>query len=213
MNFYNVGKRIMDIFGALAGILLFFPFILVGAIYVKIVSPKGPVFADIPMRVGKNRKLFKLLKIRSMIPNAHQYLLDHPELHKLYLDNNYKINAGEDPRLLPGAKYIRKTSVDEMPQVFNVLLGHMSLVGPRAYYPFEIDDQLKVYPEVREDMEKVLKIKPGITGLWQISGRSEVGFVDRVRLDAKYAEKKSLLYDILIILKTPFVVLSGKGAF
>ncbi len=211
--FYDAGKRLIDIVGGIVGIILFSPFLVGGALWVKIVSPEGPVFADIPDRVGKNKKPFKLYKFRSMIPNAHQFMLDHPELHQKYLSNNYKIEAKDDPRLLPGAKFIRKSSIDEMPQFFNVLKGEMSIVGPRAYYFFEIDEQSKRFPETDKYIDEVVAVKPGITGLWQVSGRSEVGFLDRVKLDAEYARKKSLLFDLLIILKTPYVVISGKGAF
>jgi lipopolysaccharide/colanic/teichoic acid biosynthesis glycosyltransferase len=214
MNLYEVTKRIIDVVGAIGGVILFFPLLIGGAIWVKLVSPNGPVFADIPDRVGKNKKPFRMLKFRSMVPNGYEYLKNnYPELHKKYMENNYKLSAEEDPRLLKGAKIIRKLSIDEMPQFFNVLAGDMSIVGPRAYYFFEIDEQLVKYPEAAQYLDEALRVKPGITGLWQVSGRSEVGFVDRVKLDAIYAGKKSILFDLLIILKTPFVVISGKGAF
>jgi exopolysaccharide production protein ExoY len=213
MSFYTISKRILDIIGGLVGIIIFSPLMIATAIHIKRVSSNGPILADIPLRVGKDRKFFKMYKFRSMIPNAHQYMLDHPELHKIYLENNYKIEAEQDPRIIPGGVFIRKTSIDELPQFFNVLFGQMSLVGPRAYYDFEVTQQLEKFPETKPYMEKVLKVKPGITGLWQVSGRSELSFVDRVKLDATYAEKKSLIYDILIILKTPYVVISAKGAY
>ena len=121
-----------------------------------------------------------------------------------------------DPRIIGGDKgigsFIRKTSIDEFPQFWNVLKGEMSLVGYRAYYFDEMEEQLERYPEAKKYIDKVMEVKPGITGLWQVSGRSDIGFVDRVKLDAKYAENVSLLYDIMIILKTPYVVLTGKGA-
>jgi exopolysaccharide production protein ExoY len=213
MTLYDILKRLLDLIGAVVGIFLFLPFLIFGTIWVKMVSPDGPVFADIPNRVGKDKKPFKFLKFRSMIPKAHDYLLNHPELHKKYLENNYKIDANEDPRFLPGARFIRKYSIDEMPQFINVLFGEMSLVGPRAYYFFEIEEQCERYPEARKYLVDALSVKPGITGLWQVSGRSEIGFLDRVKLDAEYAKRRSILYDLLIILKTPYVVISGKGAF
>ena len=148
-----------------------------------------------------------------MIPKAHEYLLNHPELHQKYLENNYKIEIDEDPRVLPGAKFIRKYSIDEMPQFINVIKGDMSLVGPRAYYFFEVEEQMERYPETKKHLDKALQVKPGITGPWQVSGRSEIGFKDRVKLDAKYADNKSLLYDLLILVKTPYVVITGKGAY
>jgi exopolysaccharide production protein ExoY len=213
MTFYDIAKRAMDIVGSILGIILFSPFMIAGYIWIKLVSPEGPVFADIPPRVGKNKVPFHLYKFRSMIPNAHEYLIAHPELHKKYLENNYKIEAKEDPRLLPGARYMRKFSIDEMPQVFNILKGEMSLVGPRAYYFFEIEEQAKRFPEATEYIEKALTVKPGLTGLWQVSGRSAVSFLNRVKMDAYYASTKSIMYDLLIVLKTPLAVLTGKGAF
>ncbi|HLD50884.1 hypothetical protein A3K34_02920 [candidate division WWE3 bacterium RIFOXYC1_FULL_40_10] len=214
MSLYDIGKRIIDIFGAIVGIVLFSPILLGAAIWVKVVSPEGPVFADIKNRVGKDKKPFKLLKFRSMVPNGYDYLKkNYPELHKKYEENNYKLEADEDPRLIKGAKLFRKYSIDELPQFFNVLAGNMSIVGPRAYYFYEIDEQLARHPEEEQYMKKALTVKPGITGLWQVSGRSQLGFVNRVKLDAEYAEKKSLVYDLKIILKTPYVVITGKGAF
>ena len=149
-----------------------------------------------------------------MVPNGYEYLKqNHPDLHKKYMENGYKLKDFEDPHLIKGARLLRKSSIDEMPQVFNILRGDMSLVGPRAYYYFEVDEQLERYPDAIPYMEQAFKVKPGLTGLWQVSGRSQVGFVERAKMDASYAQKRSLLYDLLIILKTPYVVLSGKGAF
>ena len=211
MRMYHLGKRIMDIFGAVVGIVLFLPLLIGAAIWIKLVSPDGPVFADIPLRVGKSGKMFKFLKFRSMIPHAHEWLQSRPELLKKWTENNFKLDP--DPRLIKGAMFIRKSSIDEMPQFFNVLAGDMSIVGPRAYHDFEIEVQLQKHPHLREEMNQVLTIKPGITGLWQVSGRSQLNFEERVALDAKYARKKSLLYDLMIIFKTPYVVLTGKGAY
>jgi lipopolysaccharide/colanic/teichoic acid biosynthesis glycosyltransferase len=211
MTFYDVGKRIMDIFGAIVGIVLFSPLLIGTAIWIKLVSPAGPVFADIPLRVGRSGKLFRFLKFRSMIPHAHEWLQSQPELLKKWTENNFKLDP--DPRLIKGATFLRKSSIDEMPQFFNVLVGDMSIVGPRAYHDFEINAQLQKCPHLRNEMDLVLTIKPGITGLWQVSGRSQLKFEERVELDALYARKKSLLYDLMIILKTPYVVLTGKGAY
>jgi exopolysaccharide production protein ExoY len=210
---YQIAKRVIDIIGALVGITIFSPIMLLAALWVKSVSPSGSIFADIPNRVGKDRKPFRFLKFRSMIPDAHNFMLNHPVLYKKYIENNYKIDPNEDPRFLPGAKFLRKYSIDELPQFFNVLKGNMSIVGPRAYFFSEIEEQGEKYPEARDLLDEVFSVKPGITGLWQVSGRSEIGFPDRVRLDATYARKKSLIYDLILILKTPYVVITGKGAF
>jgi len=208
---YETSKRILDIIGAIFGIIIFSPVIFVTAIWIKLVSIDGPIFADAPKRVGKNGKLFFMYKLRSMWPKAHEKMLSDPILSKKYIENNYKLNP--DPRLLPGAKFYRKTSIDEMPQFINVLKGEMSLVGPRAYLQSEIDQQLKKYPQAKPYMEILLSVKPGITGPWQVGGRSQIGFVDRVKMDSEYAKKRSLMYDIFIILKTPLAVLTSKGAY
>ena len=205
-------KRIIDILGSLLGIVLFSPIMILTSIWIKIVSPDGPVLADIPDRVGRNKKPFRFYKFRSMYPNAHELLKKDAELYDKYVKNNYKLSTDEDPRLIKGGKFLRKSSIDETPQFFNVLKGEMSIVGPRAYYFDEIENQLKRFPEAKKYIDEVMKVKPGITGLWQVSGRSDIGFVDRVKLDAEYAKKMSLLYDLMIILKTPYVVLTGKGA-
>mgnify|MGYP000976688713 CR=1 FL=1 len=209
---YLTLKRIMDIIGSICALILFSPLLLIVSLWIKLVSPGGPIFADIPMRVGRGRQPFRFMKFRSMVPNAHEILLKNPELHKKYVENNYKINAEEDPRIIKGGIFLRKYSLDELPQFINVLRGEMSIVGPRAYYFFEIEDQAKKYPETAELIEKAVSVKPGITGPWQVTGRSSIGFVDRVKLDANYAENRSILYDILIVLKTPYVVLTKKGA-
>jgi len=211
MDLFNITKRLIDIVGSIFGIILFSPILLVGAIWVKIVSPRGLVFANPPPRVGKNKVPFKLLKFRSMIPNAHDWMKSQPELWKKYLENDYKLDP--DPRLLPGAKILRKFSIDEIPQFINILKGEMSLVGPRAYYFFEVENQLKKHPKSKRYIEEALGVKPGLTGPWQVGGRSEIGFADRVKMDAQYAKRHSILYDLLIILKTPLAVLMAKGAY
>ena len=150
MKFYDAGKRIMDIVGSVIGIIIFSPVMLATAVFIKIVSPEGPILADIPKRVGVKGKKFRFLKFRSMIPNAHEWLLEHPKIHKQYKANDYKIAAERDPRLIKGAILMRKYSVDELPQFFNVFMGDMSIVGPRAYFPFELEEQVKRFPEAEE---------------------------------------------------------------
>lgn len=204
-------KRLIDIFGAVIGIILFSPIMLGAAIWIKMVSPEGPVFADIPERVGKNKKPFFMFKLRSMIPNAHEFMLNNPELRELHRASGYKLDP--DPRLIKGAKFLRKSSIDELPQFFNVLMGTMSIVGPRAYYVHEVAERMVEFPESKELFDKALSVKPGITGPWQVSGRSALTFIERVKLDADYAQTKSIIYDLLLILKTPLAVLTSKGAY
>jgi lipopolysaccharide/colanic/teichoic acid biosynthesis glycosyltransferase len=209
MDYYEVVKRIVDLCGSIVGIIVFSPIMIGISIYIMLVSP-GPVFADIPLRIGRDGKLFKMYKFRSMIPNAHQYLLDHPELYEEYVHNNYKLT--NDPRWLRGAKAMRKYSLDELPQFLNVFRGEMSLVGPRAYYPFELERQQKVHPQAVPYVKKLLTVKPGITGPWQVGGRSELNFVERVKIDADYADNRSIINDLKIIIKTPLAMMSGRGA-
>ena len=206
---YEIAKRLLDIFGAVVGLALFSPVMLLTAIYIKLVS-LGPVFADIPERIGKDKKKFRMYKFRSMITNAHNYLLQHPKLYEEYKKNSYKLE--NDPRIIRGGKFIRRTSIDELPQFINILKGDMSLVGPRAYFPFELRDQQIEFPQTVPYVEKLLTIKPGITGPWQVGGRSQINFVERVKMDAKYASRRSVLYDLRIILKTPSAVLQARGA-
>jgi len=208
----NFIKRIIDLIGAFILLALFSPLIVFTAIIIKLDS-KGPILADVPERVGENGKTFKMLKFRSMILNAHFQLRTNPKFKKLfeqYKKENYKLK--KDPRVTCVGKFIRKHSIDEIPQLVNVLRGQMSLVGPRAYYPDELHNQQKKFPVTKELVKKVLSVKPGITGLWQVSGRSEINFDKRVTIDAKYVGSLSLKKDFGIIIKTPFVMINGKGA-
>ena len=207
---YSVEKRILDIFGSLVGLLLFFIPMLFTAVYIKLISPSGPILADMKKRVGKDGKEFKMYKFRSMRPHSQKWLEEHPEVYKKYQENGYKLDP--DPRLIKGANFLRKLSIDELPQFLNILKGSMSLVGPRAYFKYELDEQLQRYPEAKDYISDALSVKPGLTGVWQTSGRSEIGFMDRIKMDADYAKRKSILYDLLVIMKTPYVVVTKKGA-
>lgn len=209
---YEAAKRILDIIFALVLLIIFSPIIIIVVIAIKITSP-GPILADTPHRVGKNGKQFKMYKFRSMVQNAHEILREHPDFAKLFEDykkGSYKLK--NDPRITPVGRVIRKYSLDEVPQLVNILKGDMSLVGPRAYYPDELREQQKNYPETKEPVKVVLSVKPGLTGFWQVSGRSQINFDKRIAMDADYVHKRSILYDVWIILKTPWAMLSGKGA-
>jgi len=210
---YFFAKRLLDIVLTIILLIIFSPICLITAIAIKIDSSKGPILADVPPRVGKDGKRFKIYKFRSMIPNAHQLLRKDPkfkELYKRYKKNSYKLE--KDPRITRVGAFIRKHSIDEIPQLINVLKGEMSVVGPRPYYFDELTEQQEKHPQTRELVKQMLEVKPGITGLWQISGRSDVDFKKRIALDAQYAQRKNLLDDMLILLKSPWVVISGKGA-
>ena len=206
-------KRIIDILLSLVLLILFSPIILVVAVAIKLDS-KGPILADTPERVGKNGKLFYPYKFRSMIVNAYTLLKTDPKFKKAYEEQqkggNYKIK--NDPRITGAGTIIRKYSLDEIPQILNVLHGEMSLVGPRPYYPEELKRQQELYPHTKKLVKEVLSVKPGITGYWQVSGRSELNFDKRIQMDAEYARKRSIMYDFWIIFKTPWAMISGKGA-
>ncbi len=209
---YEICKRLIDIIGSLVGLTVFLPICLVTVIAIEIDSP-GTILADTPKRVGKNGSLFRLLKFRSMIPNAHNLLHTDPRFKKLleeYKKSSYKLH--DDPRVTKVGKFIRKHSIDEIPQFLNVLRGEMSLVGPRAYYPFELEEQQKKYPNTVALVKEVLTVKPGITGQWQVSGRSAINFDKRIEMDARYARCKSIFYDLMILIKTPVAMITGKGA-
>jgi undecaprenyl-phosphate galactose phosphotransferase len=154
-----------------------------------------------------------MYKFRSMVENAHEILRKNPEfaqLLELYKKGSYKLK--NDPRVTPVGRFIRKYSLDEIPQLVNILSGDMSLVGPRAYYPDELREQQKKYPTTKDAVKFVLSVRPGLTGFWQVSGRSQINFDKRIAMDADYVHKRSLLYDLWIIARTPWAMVSGKGA-
>ncbi len=206
----------MDIVGSIVAIIIFSPVMLITAIIIKLTSD-GPVLVEPEnahlRRLGKNGKPFRLYKFRSMFVNADATLERDPKykkLYKEYKESNYKLYR--DPRVTPIGKFIRKYSIDETPQFFNVLKGEMSLVGPRPYHEDELIEQQQKYPGTEKFVKEMHKVKPGITGYWQVSGRSSINFDKRIEMDAYYARKKSILFDILILLKTPWAMISGKNA-
>lgn len=206
---YDFLKRAIDILGSILGLILLSPLFLWIALAIKLDSP-GPIWAETPPRVGKGGKLFKMYKFRSMVKNALELLSDNPELMQQYKQNSYKIP--DDPRITRVGRMIRRTSLDELPQFINVLLGEMSLVGHRAYYKFELEEQQKKYPQSQNFVKIILSSKPGLTGVWQVSGRSNINFDKRVEMDANYVLKRSILFDFMVMLKTIPAVVSGKGA-
>lgn len=210
---YYFIKRTIDIFGSIFLLVLFSPVLLLAVLAMELSSP-GPIFAETPKRLGKKGKQFYTYKLRSMIPNAYKLLHTDPKYKEAYKEQQesgkYKIS--NDPRITKVGKYLRRHSIDEIPQLINVLKGEMSIVGPRPYYKNELIKMQKLYPGTEELVKEVLTVKPGITGYWQVTGRQEVEFDKRIEMDAYYARKKSIILDILILLKTPWVMVSGKGA-
>jgi lipopolysaccharide/colanic/teichoic acid biosynthesis glycosyltransferase len=209
---YSITKRIIDVVGSVVLGMIFFPACLVTALAIRIDS-MGPVFADVPERVGKNGTPFRLFKFRSMVQDAHRLLRTDPQMKDLYdkyKKSSYKLK--HDPRITRVGRFIRKHSIDEIPQLINVLRGEMSLVGPRPYYFDELAEQQRKYPHTKKLVNLVLKVKPGITGHWQVSGRSEVHFDKRIAMDAEYVRKRSVCYDLFILFKTPWAMITGRGA-
>jgi exopolysaccharide biosynthesis polyprenyl glycosylphosphotransferase len=208
-------KRIMDIVGSIVAIILFAPIIVIVAIAIKLTS-KGPIFFR-QERIGQHGKPFVLLKFRSMYMNndtsVHQQWFENfytgkAQRHKTGDDNgNGTFKLPNDPRVTSLGRLLRRTSMDEVPQFFNVLKGEMSLVGPRPPIRYEVD-AYKAWHRGR-----ILQAKPGITGLWQVNGRSRVAFDEMVRLDLRYARTWSIWLDIQILLKTPAAVFFGEGAY
>ena len=213
---YDFIKRTIDIIGSSIALILLSPVFLALIILIKLTS-KGPVFFT-PLRVGKDGRLFKMLKFRSMnmyeidgqTVHAEKYLDQNPQLKKAYQKNSYKLQ--NDPRITAVGHILRRLSLDELPQILNVWLGDMSLVGPRAYQKDELIHQQMVYPHTRKFVRVILNCRPGASGPWQVSGRSFINFDKRVEMDAEYVKRRSILYDMLVIIKTPIAMISGKGA-
>jgi lipopolysaccharide/colanic/teichoic acid biosynthesis glycosyltransferase len=207
---YYLCKRALDIVGSMAFMALFAPVFAVVATLVKLTSP-GPVFFR-QVRVGEGGRPFTMLKFRSMRVNASAAI--HQQYVTQFIKSGAAAHAGapgvykltNDPRITPIGSFIRKTSIDEFPQFLNVLGGSMSLVGPRPPLKYEVE-QYKAW-----HCRRVLEAKPGITGLWQVEGRSRTTFDEMVRLDLRYARSRSIWTDLKIILATPRAVLAGRGA-
>jgi lipopolysaccharide/colanic/teichoic acid biosynthesis glycosyltransferase len=207
ISVYRVGKRALDIVAAIILTFLFLPLWIIIPVLIKLGSP-GPALFSQP-RVGRKGKIFKILKFRSMVANADDLLWkasEYKELRNKFTKSDWKLE--NDPRVTKVGWVLRRLSIDEFPQVFNILKGDMSIVGPRAYRPQEIEAQAKKYPYAKKWIDKALMVKPGLTGLWQVSGRNDVPFDKRVQIDAEYASRKSLAEDVMILLKTPKVMLS-----
>jgi exopolysaccharide biosynthesis polyprenyl glycosylphosphotransferase len=198
---YELAKRAFDLGATLIGVLLLSPVFIIVAGLIKLTSP-GPVFF-VQERNGCRGQIFKMYKFRSMVTNAEQLL---KELESKNEVSGHMFKIKDDPRITWIGKLIRKTSIDELPQLFNVLKGDMSLVGPRPPIPREVV-KYDAWHKLR------LSVKPGLTGLWQISGRNGIGFEDMVRLDLKYIRERGFWYDLKIIFRTIPVLIGDSKAF
>lgn len=204
---YRLAKRSLDIVGGVIGLI---PFgIAYGVLFIpyKVGSNKGQMIFK-QKRIGENGELFSIYKFRSMRVNADQILQADEELHQKYIANGYKLEPNEDPRITKLGRFIRKTSIDELPQFINVIKGNMSLVGPRPIVTEELEEYKKA-----GKVSEFLSMKPGITGVWQTAGRSKVGYPDRVFLEISYTKKNSIRFDLKVIGKTIVKVFKKEGAY
>nr|WP_259678938.1 exopolysaccharide biosynthesis polyprenyl glycosylphosphotransferase [Clostridium chauvoei] len=197
---YEVTKRVIDIVASICGLLLLSPLLIVVAILIKLES-KGPIVFS-QKRIGLNGKEFNMYKFRSMVVNAEELKKKLAEQNEM---SGPMFKMKNDPRITKIGKFIRKTSIDELPQLINILKGEMSLVGPRPILPQEVK-------EFEPWMMKRLEVKPGLTCYWQVSGRNNIDFEDWMKLDIKYVNDRSLLLDINLIFKTFFVLFGDKNA-
>ncbi|AOH53626.1 multidrug MFS transporter [Peribacillus muralis] len=189
-------KRFIDVFGALVGMIIFLPIIILVVLLVKLENPKGSIFFK-QVRIGKDGKEFNMYKFRSMVVDAEKRLPDLVR-HNEIAGPMFKMK--DDPRITRIGKFIRKTSIDELPQFWNVLVGEMSLVGPRPPLLREVKEY-SAYDKQR------LLVTPGCTGLWQVSGRNALSFQEMVELDLQYIKQRTIITDITIILRTVKVMI------
>ena len=194
-------KRVLDVFIALAMLAAIWPLFLAVALAVKLSSP-GPVFF-VQRRVGRGERPFAMVKFRSMYLDAEKR---RSEVIAQSDRSGICIKLKRDPRITPVGRILRRWSLDELPQLFNVLAGDMSIVGPRP----ALEEEVAAYPLHAHRRHHV---SPGITGLWQVSGRADIGFEEMIALDIEYVGRSSLSFDVLILLRTVGVVLTGRGAY
>jgi exopolysaccharide production protein ExoY len=199
---YRCAKRSLDVLLSTVALVVTLPVWLAVAVLVRATSP-GPVFFR-QRRVGREGRLFTVLKFRSMCSDAEARLND-PLLYNTYVATGYKLPVAEDFRVTRVGRFLRATSLDELPQLFNVLRGDMSMVGPRPVVPAELES----YGEL---LHCYLSVRPGVTGAWQVSGRSLVRFPERAQLDDEYFRKRCMRVDLAILARTPRAVVRGHGA-
>lgn len=202
---YLFFKRLTDIVLSLLALIGFSPVFLGVWIANRFGDNKGPLFFK-QTRIGKNGKPFKMYKFRSMIVNADEILHSNIQLYEKYVENNYKLEPDEDPRITKLGRWLRRTSIDEIPQFINILKGDMSIVGPRPV----VKEELKEYGD---RVDKFLSVKPGAMGLWQASGRSNIGYPERCDLELSYVDHASYWYDVKIMFKNIISIFKNTGAY
>lgn len=205
VTIYKISKRAIDIFASILGLIILCPLVVIVFIANKIGKDNGPIFF-VQKRIGENGKLFRLYKFRTMVVDADKILMKKLKTDKEFREKYLSYRKIEnDDRITKIGSFLRKTSLDEFPQFINVIKGEMSLVGPRPYLNREKRDMENYY-------DYIIKCKPGITGLWQVSGRSQNTFKERLKLDLEYYNNRGLWYDIKIVFRTVLSVFKKEGA-
>ena len=200
-SIYSISKRVFDMFGAIVGLIVFSPIFIIIAILVKLDS-KGPIIFG-HNRKGKYKEDFTIYKFRTMYENSNEIFNNFTEEQKKEYYNNYKLD--NDPRITKIGDFLRRTSLDELPQLINILKGDLSIVGPRPIVEGEIE-KYGIYAD------KFFSVMPGLTGYWQANGRSDTTYEERVAMDMYYIDNRGFLFDLKIILKTIASVIKKEGA-
>lgn len=198
---YNFFKRGFDIISASIGLIVLLPIFILLGILIKLDS-KGPIFFS-HKRIGKDGKVIGVYKFRSMVSNSEEIFRNFTKEQKEEFEKNFKLD--DDPRITKLGKFLRKTSLDELPQLLNIIKGDMSVVGPRPIVKAEVD-------KYGNCADKLFSVKPGLTGFWQANGRSDTSYEERVQMDMYYVDNRSFLLDIRIIFKTVISVIKKEGA-
>ncbi|CAM4378163.1 sugar transferase [Weissella hellenica] len=201
---YIFSKRFLDISVALFALIILSPVFLVISLFYLFGDNKGPIFYQ-QKRIGMGHQEFGIYKFRSMVVGAEEKLYANKDLYAKFVANGYKLPTEEDPRITKFGAFLRKTSIDELPQFINILNGEMSIVGPRPVVEKEL-------VEYGDDVDKFLSVKPGAMGFWQASGRSEIQYPERAELEIGYVDQADLWFDFKILFMTIIAVFKGEGA-
>lgn len=201
---FPLWKRTFDILFSLFALLVTSPIILIISLVILLIDGWPVTFKQ--QRIGYQGKPFYIIKFRSMCKNAETVLQNNLEIYQCYIENDYKLPEGKDPRITKLGSFLRKTSLDELLQFWNVLKGDMSVVGPRPIVPAELQ-------EYGNKKTIFLSMKPGITGVWQVSGRSHISYPKRVNVELSYLDNQNFLFDLSVIFKTIFKVFKRSGAY
>lgn len=202
---YLIAKRIIDVVFALLGLIILSPIFFIVFILLKMDSPKSSALFK-QKRIGRYGKPFNIYKFRSMVPNAEEILKADTALYQKYVASGYKLPTKEDPRITRLGSFLRRSTIDELPQFWNMLIGDMSLVGPRPI----VDEELKEYGD---HIAMFLSVRPGALGLWQASGRSLIEYPERTKIELEYVANAGFFYDISIVFRNVIAIFKSEGAY